>query len=123
MNLKAKIEDVLVALAANGEVSIHGFGKFTVRRMKPRDFYIPSTGETRTIPARDLVAFKPSIRLAAKLDRCKDIAEQIADVEQQIARLEAKYGKGVRPEWVGEDIGQMMAIKRSLLADLSKLSC
>jgi nucleoid DNA-binding protein len=122
MNLKAKIEDVIGALAADGEVTVRGFGKFGTRRIAERDYYIPATGETRKIPAHEVIVFRPTRALTEKLKRGKEIAAQITALEQQIANLEARYGKGVRPEWVGEDIAMMDGRLRQLRADLTNLS-
>lgn len=33
------------------------------------------------------------------------IDSRIADKERQIAYLEGRYGQGVRPAWVGDEIG------------------
>jgi DNA-binding protein HU-beta len=122
MNLKAKIEDVIGALAGDGEVTVRGFGKFSTRHIPERDYYIPATGERRKIPAHEVVVFKPTRALAEKLKRGKEIAAQIAALEQQIARYEARYGKGVRPEWVGEEIAIMDGKLRHLRANLTMLS-
>ncbi len=35
----------------------------------------------------------------------KQLRERIAAKERWIAAIEVEYGKGVRPDWVGEDIG------------------
>lgn len=60
--------DQIAAAAANGEeVSINGFGKFTVKDRPERDGRNPATGETITIAASKKVAFTAAKGLKDKL--------------------------------------------------------
>jgi nucleoid DNA-binding protein len=47
-------------LAGGQDVSIAGFGSFTVRERKERQGRNPATGATMTIPASRSVGFKPA---------------------------------------------------------------
>ena len=62
------IFDQIAAAAAKGEeVSINGFGKFTVTDRPEREGRNPSTGETMTIAASKKVAFTAAKGLKDKL--------------------------------------------------------
>lgn len=61
---KAAVDGVLAiiqqALAKGEEVSLNGFGKFTVKARPERDGRNPQTGEKMVFPASKTVNFKPS---------------------------------------------------------------
>lgn len=60
--------DQIAAAAAKGEeVSINGFGKFTVKDRPQREGRNPSTGEAMTIAASKKVAFTAAKGLKDKL--------------------------------------------------------
>jgi DNA-binding protein HU-beta len=60
--------DQIAAAAAKGEeVSINGFGKFTVKDRPEREGRNPSTGEAMTIAASKKVAFTAAKGLKDKL--------------------------------------------------------
>lgn len=48
------------------------------------------------------------------------LRESIAGKEEQIRSLEQRYGTGVRPAWVGEEIGILLAHKGWYQAELDK---
>ncbi len=50
---------VQAELAQEGELSLVGFGKFYVQHKQERQGRNPQTGETITIPAKNIPAFKP----------------------------------------------------------------
>ncbi|MBF0481292.1 MAG: HU family DNA-binding protein [Desulfovibrionaceae bacterium] len=60
---KAAVEEVLdrikKAMAAGGEVTVRGFGTFSVKETKARAGRNPKTGEAIQIPAGKKVVFKP----------------------------------------------------------------
>ena len=62
-NAKAAVDAVFAAisssLAAGNEVSINGFGKFTVKDSPKREGRNPATGEAMTIAASKTAKFKP----------------------------------------------------------------
>ena len=66
------IEAIAERLSAGETVGISGFGSFRVRDKEPREGRNPKTGEPAAIPARRVVAFRPSTvlkqRIAEKMD-------------------------------------------------------
>ena len=63
------ILDLLKCTLQSGEqISIPGFGKFTVRHKRARQGRNPITGEALMIQARRVVAFRPSILLTTELN-------------------------------------------------------
>ncbi len=64
----AAVFDQIAAAAANGEdVSINGFGKFTVKDRPEREGRNPATGATMTISASKKVTFTAAKGLKDKL--------------------------------------------------------
>ena len=64
----AAVFDQIASAAAKGEdVSIAGFGKFSVKDRPERQGRNPSTGETMTIAASKKVSFTPAKGLKDKL--------------------------------------------------------
>ena len=64
----AAVFDQIASAAAKGEeVSIAGFGKFSVKDRPERQGRNPSTGEAMTIAASKKVSFKPAKGLKDKL--------------------------------------------------------
>lgn len=68
LNGKAKIEDVIEELVRTGSVSVRGFGVFELKTTPPREWYIPKTGETRHLPERRTVRFRPAQSFRNKLN-------------------------------------------------------
>jgi len=67
---KAVAEVVETALAVMGEtlsegtdVSLAGFGNFRLKARAARNQRIPTTGETRVLPAHKVLVFKPTTEL------------------------------------------------------------
>lgn len=58
--VNATLDAITEALAKGEEVNIPGFGKFTVSQRDARMGKNPATGEDITIPAQNVVRFKPS---------------------------------------------------------------
>lgn len=64
------ILDLLKTTLQKGEpISIHEFGKFTVRAKVARKGRNPRTGEAMTISARKVVSFRPSLLLRVAVTR------------------------------------------------------
>ena len=59
-HVESVIDIIKRALSAEKPVLISGFGKFIVRRKKPRQGRNPQTGEPMSLDARQVVAFKCS---------------------------------------------------------------
>jgi nucleoid DNA-binding protein len=66
--LNALIAAVGEALDRGEKVDLRGFGSFQVSRKKERQGRNPRTGETITILAKKVVAFKPSKELADRVN-------------------------------------------------------
>jgi nucleoid DNA-binding protein len=115
---KARIEDIMIALAETGRAVVRGVGVFTLGEVKARDYYIPSADEKRHIPAHKIVRFTAHRDLNRKMTAVTKAAAEITAIEQEIARLEAKHGTGVRPEWVGEEIGMLLGRLRHIRSNL-----
>ena len=60
MNANSRIDDIRTALKEKGQVTIRGFGTFTVKTRAARKGRNPATGEPVDIPAQDTIHFKPS---------------------------------------------------------------
>lgn len=65
--IAAVFEQIAGAAAKGEEVSIAGFGKFSVKDRPERQGRNPSTGETMTIAASKKVSFTPAKGLKDKL--------------------------------------------------------
>jgi len=61
--VNAFVESVSEALAKGEKVSLVGFGTFEVRTRQARTGRNPRTGQTLTIPAAKVPAFKPGKQL------------------------------------------------------------
>ena len=74
--VEAVIETIAERLSAGETVAISGFGSFRVRDKGPRVGRNPKTGEPAPIPARRVVAFRPSTilkqRIAERMDGAGD---------------------------------------------------
>jgi integration host factor subunit alpha len=57
------LEFMKTTLQTGEPITIHGFGKFTVRSKRPRQGRNPQTGEAVMISARRVVTFRPSLLL------------------------------------------------------------
>lgn len=66
--LDATIETVSEELAAGGEVSIAGFGKFSVSHRAARQGRNPATGATITIAASKAAKFSAASALKSRLN-------------------------------------------------------
>jgi len=55
-------------LAAGEDLLISGFGKFEVKKKRPRVGRNPATGEQMTLPGRQVVVFKCSNKLRQRVD-------------------------------------------------------
>jgi nucleoid DNA-binding protein len=64
----AVLSTIATALSKGEKVDLRGFGSFQVSGKKERQGRNPRTGETMTIPARNVAAFKPSSELSARLN-------------------------------------------------------
>lgn len=60
--------DVIAASAAKGEVSLAGFGKFTVTRRPARPGRNPRTGEAMFIAASRGIRFRPAKAFKDRVD-------------------------------------------------------
>jgi len=65
---RALVGIVREGLVRDGEVRIHGFGTFRLRRIAPRAGYNPRTGERVTYPARNRVYFRPAKALRDRVE-------------------------------------------------------
>ncbi|EKP94717.1 MULTISPECIES: HU family DNA-binding protein [Thermaerobacter] len=61
--VNAFVESISEALARGDKVSLVGFGTFEVRTRQARTGRNPRTGQTLTIPAAKVPAFKPGKQL------------------------------------------------------------
>lgn len=59
-SVNAVIHGILAALHKEDDVSIHGFGVFSVKNTPARKGRNPKTGESINIPAGKKVVFKPA---------------------------------------------------------------
>ncbi|HEX4107181.1 MAG TPA: HU family DNA-binding protein [Solirubrobacteraceae bacterium] len=66
--LEAALESVSSELASGGEVSLAGFGKFSVSHRSAREGRNPSTGETIQIAASKAAKFTPAAALKKQLN-------------------------------------------------------
>jgi DNA-binding protein HU-beta len=64
----AALEAVSAELASGGEVSLAGFGKFSVSQRSAREGRNPSTGETIHIAASKAAKFSPASALKKQLN-------------------------------------------------------
>jgi DNA-binding protein HU-beta len=78
--IDAVLASIVDALTKGEKVDLRGFGSFQVSGKKERQGRNPRTGETMTIAARNVAAFKPSKELSGRLngtaqDGVDDVAE------------------------------------------------
>lgn len=66
--VEAALEAVSGELAAGNEVSLAGFGKFSVSRRAARQGRNPSTGETISIAASNSAKFSPASALKKRIN-------------------------------------------------------
>jgi nucleoid DNA-binding protein len=62
------LNTIAEALTIGEKVDLRGFGSFHVAGKKERQGRNPRTGETMTIPARNVSVFKPSKELSVRLN-------------------------------------------------------
>jgi len=62
--LNAVLESIEAELKDGGKVTLIDFGTFSVSRREERTGRNPQTGETITIPAKNVVKFKPGKELS-----------------------------------------------------------
>jgi DNA-binding protein HU-beta len=65
--LNALLETIQEALAADGKLSLPGFGSLVVEERKERKGHNPRTGESITIPASKVVKFRAGINLKKQI--------------------------------------------------------
>lgn len=65
-------EEIRIALAANEDVKLSGFGNFDLRNKTPRPGRNPKTGEEIPITARRVVTFKSGQKLKARVEAHQD---------------------------------------------------
>lgn len=61
-------EEIIQALEKGDSVSLHQFGRFTLRHKNARPGRNPKTGEPKTISARTVITFKPSDKLLLRIN-------------------------------------------------------
>lgn len=66
--IDAVLTIITEALQKGEKVDLRGFGKFQRNEKKERQGRNPKTGESMTIAARNVAAFKPSKELAERLN-------------------------------------------------------
>ena len=66
--LELVIATIKETLESGTDVKISGFGKFEVKKKKDRRGRNPQTGDAITIAARNILTFKPSTLLKAKIN-------------------------------------------------------
>lgn len=66
--LEAVLASITEALAKGEKVDLRGFGRFQVSEKKERQGRNPRTGETLTIAARKVAAFRPSQELTSRIN-------------------------------------------------------
>jgi DNA-binding protein HU-beta len=64
----AVLNSITEALVKGEKVDLRGFGSFQVSEKMERQGRNPRTGETMTIPARNIAVFKPSKELAVRVN-------------------------------------------------------
>lgn len=69
--LNAFMEVVKECLSSNDTLTLVGFGSFVVRDRAARSGHNPRTGETLTIPAVRVPAFRPGKSLKDKVNKVK----------------------------------------------------
>ena len=62
------LNSIADALAKGEKVDLRGFGSFQVTGKKERQGRNPRTGETMTIPARNVAVFKPGKELSVRVN-------------------------------------------------------
>jgi len=55
------------------------------------------------------------------VDRTYHLRSLIDEFDREIGQLEARYGDGIRPAWVGEEIGYIAARRQECRAELVAL--
>lgn len=66
--IEAFFEAILQSLTQGHDVKISGFGNFEVRAKSSRPGRNPKTGKAVNIPARKVIAFKPTVTLRGKIN-------------------------------------------------------
>lgn len=66
--VEAVLQGIIAELEVGGDVSLTGFGVFSVKETLPRTGRNPQTGEPITIPAKTTVKFKVSKSLKSTLN-------------------------------------------------------
>ncbi|MCL4466455.1 MAG: HU family DNA-binding protein [Chloroflexi bacterium] len=65
--LVAALDAVAAALAHGEEITLHGFGSFSVRQRQPRELVHPRTKERVRVAPAPTVHFSPATRLRRQL--------------------------------------------------------
>lgn len=63
------LEIMKSSLECNDDVLVSGFGKFCVKKKNSRRGRNPATGDTLSLRERQVVTFKPSGKLRAKINQ------------------------------------------------------
>jgi integration host factor subunit alpha len=66
--IEAFFEVILQNLTLGQDVKISGFGNFEIRAKSSRPGRNPKTGKAVNIPARKVIAFKPTVTLRGKIN-------------------------------------------------------
>ncbi len=61
-------EEIKREIRKNGRVTVRGFGRFYVVRLKSRRYKHPETGEMKVSPSRKTVRFHPSRKLVLSIN-------------------------------------------------------
>lgn len=77
--LKSTFESISNELANNGNVTLIGFGTFSVIDKKARVGKNPQTGSKINIPAKKVAKFKPGKELAAKVNPAPVVVEPVPE--------------------------------------------
>ncbi len=67
--LDGLLETVEQALVCGHAIELRGFGAFKIKRRESQSARNPRTGETVEVPSRFVPVFKPSKKLAEKVDK------------------------------------------------------
>lgn len=60
MNRKTTVEAIMGELIRRKKVRVLGFGSFRIEEREPYDTVNPATGKPMTVPAHNVVVFRPS---------------------------------------------------------------
>ena len=61
------------ALERHGRIELRNFGVFEVKRREPRKARNPRTGQEVSVPAKNVVTFKPGKEMAARIGEVEPV--------------------------------------------------